>query len=172
MGLLEDAEYLNVGCGTLRYENCINMDTVKNPLIDADIVGNVLKIPFKEERFKGVIFSHVLEHLPRDKHMNALLEIWRVLKKDGTVYIEVPDLDLSIQAYLDNLKGLRDYWYQCIYGRDTYESDRHLSGITEQYLTDKLFECGFAHLKWIDIPKDQCLIGVKATKVELPPMRI
>ncbi len=166
------AEYLNVGCGTVRMNNCINMDIAKNVFVDVDIVGSVLAIPFPAERFKGIIFSHVLEHLSKAEHKTALLEIRRVLKPKGTLYIEVPDFPVAIKYYLTNYKGRRDYWYQCIYGRETYTGDTHKSGISEQYLTDLLFELGYAHLKWIDIGQEQAILGVIAQKDSLPEIRI
>lgn len=159
-------EYLNAGCGTVRFDNCINMDVAKSKLIDVDVVGSVLDIPFGDESFKGVIFSHVLEHLFKREHKKALMEIRRVLKKSGTLYLEVPDFNLAIEYFLKNHKGRSDYWYMCVYGREDYSSDVHKSGITEQYLTDLLFECGYGHLKWIDISKEEALLAVVATKLD------
>lgn len=161
---LKEADYLNVGCGTARYPKCINMDVVKNKYVDADIIGNVTNIPFPNGRFKGVIFAHVLEHLVASEHKLALLNIRRVLAPEGTVYVEVPDFELAMKYWLENRKGRRDYWYQCIYGRDAYTSDRHLSGITRQYLTDILFETGFEHLRWLDFDVEEALMAVIATR--------
>ena len=169
---LEDTKgksYINIGCGTVRFEDCINMDIAQNPLVDLDVVGSVLAIPFGKEVFKGVIFSHVLEHLFKREHAKALYEIRRVLKPEGTVYIEVPDFTLATQYFLENRKGRRDYWYMCVYGREDYESDVHKSGITEQYLTDLLFDCGFTKLKWADIDKEEAILAVIATKAEEMP---
>lgn len=53
-------------------------------LIEADI----MKMPFKKELFNKVVASEVLEHLKDDR--KALVEIKRVLKKNGTLYITVP----------------------------------------------------------------------------------
>lgn len=166
---LDNMEYLNAGCGRVRYNNCINMDVTKNDVTDPDIVASVMSIPFPAERFKGVIFSHVLEHLRREEHKWALLEIRRVLKTNGILYVEVPDFEVAMQYWLSNKRGRKDYWYQCIYGRDAYESDSHKSGITEQYLTDILFEIGFCNLRWLNTDKEEALIAVVAKKSELMP---
>lgn len=167
--IIENAEYLNAGCGTIRYKNTVNMDIAANPLTIPDVVGSVLKIPFADEKFKGVIFSHVLEHLLIREHRIALCEIRRVLKPKGTVYIEVPDFDMVLKHYINNFQGKKEYWYQCIYGREDYASDVHKSGISEQYLTDLLFDCGFTNLKWIDIPKQHAIIAVVAEKADEIP---
>jgi predicted SAM-dependent methyltransferase len=161
---LETAEFLNAGCGTTRFDNCINLDVAANPLTTVDIIGSVLKIPFPKERFKGVIFSHVLEHLLIREHRVALCEINRVLKPQGTLYLEVPNFEKSMEYYLSNFQGRADYWYQCIYGREDYASDIHKSGIGERYLTDLLFDSGFANLKWIAIPEEYAILAVVAQK--------
>lgn len=170
---LEKAEYLNVGCGTVRMVNCINMDVADNALVDADIIGSVLDIPFPNERFKGVVFSHVIEHLPMGMHRKALFNIRRVLKEGGTLYLECPDFELATKYFHENHKGRKNYWYQCIYGREEYESDTHRSGLTRQYLTDLLFDCGYHNLKWLNTDDEEALIAVIAYKAEeLPTSRI
>lgn len=159
----DTAEYLNIGCGNSRFPNCINMDVADNKYTFVDIVGSVLDIPFPDERFKGVIFSHVFEHLYQSEHNRALIEIRRVLKIGGSLYLECPDLMLACKYFNENFQGLRDYWYQCLYGRNLYGSDQHKSGVTEEYLTDLLFSHGFGHLKWSNRIKDAnlCVIAEK-----------
>lgn len=165
----ENAEYLNAGCGRVRYPNCINMDIADNKFTQPDIVGSVCKIPFPDERFKGIIFSHVLEHLHQSEHMVAMLEIRRVLKNDGKLFLEVPDFMKACKFYYENYQGRREYWYQCIYGKKDYSTDMHLSGITEEYLTDLLFCSGFGHLKWIDDGTEEPSLIVAAEKLEKVP---
>ena len=164
-----DREYISIGCGKVKYDNCVHMDIADNKFTDVDIVGDVRSIPFPEKRFKGAIFAHVLEHLDKRDHRRALFEIRRVLQDDGQVYIEVPDMLKACTFFVENFKGRRDYWYQCLYGRNDYSSDSHKSGITEQYLTDILFDCGFGKLKWLNLEKDEALIGVFATKLDEVP---
>lgn len=167
MDTLEKVEYLNIGCGNSCIRNTINMDSSKNEWTFPDVVGNLLDIPFQEERFKGVILSHVLEHLPKHEHGKALLEIRRVLKPYGTLYLEVPDFVQVLKNYISNHLGKREYWYNAIFGRVLYADDRHLSGITEQYLTDLLFEYGFGDLKWKNSNADVAFLRVLAVKTEV-----
>lgn len=168
-----EKSYINIGCGTVTFDDCVNMDIADNPLVDAQVIGSVLDIPFEDETFRGVLFCHVLEHLFKREHRRALLEIRRVLKDKGTVYIEVPDLERAMFNFLANDKGRKEYWYMCIYGREDYATDVHKSGITEQYLTDLLFDCGFGKLKWMPIEKEQALLGVIATKLnDMPGERL
>jgi predicted SAM-dependent methyltransferase len=162
-------EYLNAGCGKVRYPNCLNMDIADNEFTKVDVIGDVRAMPFENKSFKGVILAHVLEHMRKDDHKKVLLETRRVLEDGGQVYVEIPDLLLACKFFAENFKGRGNYWYQCIYGRDNYESDTHKSGLTEQYLTDILFDCGFGHLRWLNLDEREALIAVFADKLdELP----
>ena len=164
---MKSREFLNIGCGNVKIVSAINMDMVENDIVKPDVVGNVLDIPFDDERFKGVIFSHVLEHLDKNNHVKALSEIRRVLKPNGKAYIEVPDFLQFMKNYMENYLGRKDYWYNGIYGRVLYESDRHLSGIDETYLTDLLFNCSFTKLEWANSPRRVASLIVMATKAEV-----
>jgi SAM-dependent methyltransferase len=163
---LDEYEYLNIGCGNVRFPNCINMDIVDNVYTYVDIVGNVLNIPFPDKRFKGVIFCHVLEHLYQKDHFRAMQEIRRVLKPNGKLFLECPDLNLVCKYFLDNFQGRGDYWYMCIYGRCLHEGDAHKSGITQEYLTDLLFTHGFGHLNWKTRNDREPTLIVVAEKLE------
>ncbi len=60
-------------------------------------------LPFKEESVDVVIFFEILEHLLYDP-MHVLLEINRVLKKNGFLFISTPNLN-SAGAFKRMLKG-------------------------------------------------------------------
>lgn len=53
-------------------------------------VANIRKIPFRRNHFNCVIALDVLEHIFENELSNALLEVKRVLKKDGKLIISVP----------------------------------------------------------------------------------
>ncbi len=53
------------------------------------VPGSVTNLPFPGERFKKVIFSEVLEHIPDEKA--ALREVYRVTAPGGTVALTVPN---------------------------------------------------------------------------------
>lgn len=52
------------------------------------VVGDIYKMPFKNGQFNKVICSEVLEHLPDER--KGMMEIRRVLAKNGTMYVTVP----------------------------------------------------------------------------------
>lgn len=56
-----------------------------------DVQADAHVLPFPDETFEHVHFSHTMEHLERP--LDALHEVFRVLVPGGTVYTEVPDPD-------------------------------------------------------------------------------
>ena len=46
-------------------------------------------LPFKDETFNRVLCLHIIEHLKRP--FDALLEVKRVLKKSGSLRVEIPN---------------------------------------------------------------------------------
>jgi len=72
---------LDVGCG--KDKQCkIGVDYDRNS--DADIIADALHLPFKEDVFRVVLSSYVIEH-----SLNAFMflqEQNRILKKDGLLY--------------------------------------------------------------------------------------
>jgi SAM-dependent methyltransferase len=55
---------------------------------DADVQVDIQKTPFPDERWLMIICNHVLEHVP--DYQMALMELRRILKKDGILEITVP----------------------------------------------------------------------------------
>lgn len=101
--------FLEIGVGNkFLYEyllkakvKAVSLDINKDLL--PDVVGNVLKIPFKNNTFDIIGCFEVLEHLPFKNFLNALLELYRVAK--NKVIISLPDvskyflLNLSLPFY-------------------------------------------------------------------------
>lgn len=55
------------------------------------VIGNGCLLPFKNEGFDEVRAIHVLEHLPRERHLPFLTEAARVLAPSGVLFVEVPN---------------------------------------------------------------------------------
>jgi SAM-dependent methyltransferase len=60
---------------------------------------NVLNIPYPANRFDLIICNHVLEHIPND--LDAMKEIYRVLKTNGQAILQVPISKNSLHTYED-----------------------------------------------------------------------
>lgn len=86
------------------FKNCDYKTMDVDPLSGADIIGDIHRIPCKDESVDAVICHSVLEHI-RDPHQ-ACREIHRVLKKGGMAFIHVP----SVYPYHARKGSYPDYW--------------------------------------------------------------
>ncbi len=85
---------------------------------------NILNIPFIENTFDLIICNHLLEHIPND--IDAMSEIFRVLKTGGTAILQVPISetlektfeDFTITNPTDREKFFGQFDHVRIYGQD------------------------------------------------------
>lgn len=94
----EKLNYLNIGCGSNYHKDWVNVDMNSYSL---DVIScNLLKgIPFPDEKFEVLYHSQVLEHFPKEKAFDFMKECHRVLKKNGTIRVVVPDLENIVDEY-------------------------------------------------------------------------
>ena len=88
---IEDLDHdgmgLNVGAGGSYYSpKIVNLDIISGKNID--ICADAENLPFKSSSFSLVISQETLEHVRH--HSQAILEMYRVLKKNGTLYCQIP----------------------------------------------------------------------------------
>lgn len=90
--------FLNVGCGNKYHKDWTNIDMASN---NPDVMCyNLLKgFPFNDNKFDVVYHSQVLEHIPKEKAFDFIQECYRVLKKNGTIRVVVPDLENIVDEY-------------------------------------------------------------------------
>ncbi|MBC7326540.1 class I SAM-dependent methyltransferase [bacterium] len=101
LGDLKPERILDVGCGTganlsLFNANVIGLDAslealklAKRRKSDAQLIqAKAENLPFKDDVFDLVLALDLLEHLPDD--VKGLKEMYRVLKKGGTLLVTVP----------------------------------------------------------------------------------
>ena len=78
---------LNLGSGNSNISNkVINIDIF--PYKNTDICCNIANLPFKDNSIDIIFCIAVLEHVPSSE--KVVSEIYRVLKKDGLIYISFP----------------------------------------------------------------------------------
>ncbi len=104
----DDSLILDMPCGRGFYLNMFRYATQSHIIgaeLDWDVIqkaqanvghldvplhnANIYSLPYANHTFDAVILSEVLEHL--DDDVNALKEVYRVLKPDGVVVITVPN---------------------------------------------------------------------------------
>jgi len=71
------------------------------------VVGSILEMPFDDNSFDIVVSSEVIEHTP-DPHQ-AIREMYRVLKKDGTLILTTPNKIWFFAIWIANKLNLRPY---------------------------------------------------------------
>ena len=92
---------LDVGCGTGWFVKFLKENYPETEIVGIDVVdgrkfkdfefflANIENLPFEAEIFDGIFCKDVLEHLQNPLH--GLIELNRILKKDGKIFISVPD---------------------------------------------------------------------------------
>ena len=93
----------------------------------AKIKGDICNLPFSENQFDFILCNHVLEHVNDD--IAAMLELFRVLKKNGVAILQVPiDLtknktyeDSTITDKKERMKAFGQYDHVRTYGKDYFE---------------------------------------------------
>ena len=94
---------VHIGPGQDRYiQNWLNVDV---NLISAkiDLWANIAHgLPFKDECVEAFYTYHVVEHIRFDHSVKVFKEMFRTIKKGGTVRIGVPDTGNAAKAYIDN----------------------------------------------------------------------
>jgi len=145
---------INFGCGEDKLTGWVNLD--KNKEYNPDVVWDLEQFPypFESESAEEIMWKDVLEHISWRLVKKALKETYRILKKNGKVYIQCPDLEaiakkiiLNPNFSFDDLKGYEaiSYW---VYGRQDDPitgglGGFHKTGFTIQTLRDLLQETGF-----------------------------
>ena len=83
---------LNIGGGDQNLKGFINIDWVKSPGVENQIVANALDLSFiPSESISQVHSNHFVEHLTELQFENHLKEYYRVLKPGGVVSIRCPN---------------------------------------------------------------------------------
>jgi glycosyltransferase involved in cell wall biosynthesis/SAM-dependent methyltransferase len=83
---VKEGDGLDVGCGPDKvHPECAGLDVKGGPGVTQ---GNAERLPYKNDQFDWVYSAHCLEHL--DYPENAIEEMIRVLKPDGTLILYLP----------------------------------------------------------------------------------
>jgi len=165
----DDQTLLDVGGGTGRvgvlFQNkikkIVNVDSSFNMLKEAknkgltNVNSNSEKLPFADETFHRVIIVDAFHHVKNQK--KTLKEMWRVLKEDGKIIIEEPDINnffVKLIALGEKILLMRSHF---IAPGDIAE----MSQFSEKAIINIKRKNGIA---WIIIQKDNARKGKKEIK--------
>ena len=180
---------LHLGCGNQKHEGFINIDCKKTPA--TDLICDIRQLPFENDSADEIECYHVFEHFPVCLHANVskdygekyaslimVLQEWRrVLKPNGKLVIEMPDLDRTMEAYLKADDNEKDRLLIPIYGsfRGGDDTDIHRWGANPSRLWYILNEAGFRDITFPPAQdyhvKDCPCLRVEGVKLNLQTSR-
>lgn len=138
---------INLGCGKHRIKGFKGVDLQKLPTVD--YVCDISKLKFKDDSIDNALASHCLEHFSHTRTLDILGEWYRVLKKDGKLYISVPNWDAVVMMYVKS-GVLEDFYIHLIYGNQGAEFENHFTIFNFSRLRGLLSHVGFRKIKQLD----------------------
>lgn len=132
--------------GIYREPRWVNVDIITHRPRGHFVQGDGAELPFADRQFRQIHAIHVLEHLPRDRHLPMLREIARVLHRDGSAWIEVPDFLSVVRMLVDAASRGQHEETRIrtvgVFGKGRHEGDFHHWGFAPWYLEALIREAG------------------------------
>ena len=131
----------------------------------AEVKADICNLPFESNRYDLVLCNHVLEHVPEDQ--KAMSELYRVLKKGGTLIAQVPIKEdrlktfenWSITSPDERAKVFGQYDHVRIYGQDYYSRLERVGFKTEAF--DLISKLKPAEIIYFGLKKEKIPVAVK-----------
>jgi len=138
---------LNIGCGNNKIEGYLNLDAWED--VEPDLVLDIRKgTPFPDNCAQEILFFHSIEHIEEKYHARIFDEFWRLLVPGGLLLISYPEFERCAMNYIENYKGMREFWKNTLYGLQRYAGDYHVSLMNSEDLAIRLQESGFINIEW------------------------
>jgi len=132
---------LNIGCGKDIREGWVNVDIRELPGVD--VVCDIRNwTPFVDGRFEEVLMQDVLEHFSIKESKTVLEEVYRIAKQGCTLTIEVPNILMQAQQWLNN-EITTERFSVIVYGHQDYPENAHKQLFDEGRLAECVVAAGF-----------------------------
>lgn len=149
---------LNVGSGQMLLPNHINFDAQECRRGDrrTDIIGWIEDLDklFPENLFNEILCSHVIEHFRYFDAIEVLKKLRRIIKTNGVLVIECPDINGIIELHDEGYHKIRTerQLIDEIFGPDQNRLDRgnhwvHRSAWTQDLIAEEMQKLGFKIVK-------------------------
>jgi len=135
---------LNVGCGGIYKKDYINIDAFNRVVADKTMLAENLEI--EDNIVEAIEANQVIEHLGIGRAIYAISEFFRVLKEEGKLIIETPDIKRSFEIFLSGKREDRENILPWIYGVDL-PGMWHKLCFPEDLLDEILRKQGFKFIK-------------------------
>ncbi len=155
---------LNLGCGSTIREGYLNIDKyVSAPNI---IQMDIFNLLFNSNSVDEIFTEHMLEHLNKYEVPRALKEWARVLKANGKLVMNLPNLEWCLHQWLEQPEEKRWGWQlDTIFGLQTHPGEFHKTGFTQSRLKHLLKVAGFRDIEIKDYwSHGQSCFWVEASK--------
>lgn len=144
---------LNIGCGETKLEGFVNIDMESEGLVDKvkpDVICNIAteNLPFEVNSVDTIYFIHAIEHLPMKCWAHVFDEFRRVLIEDGLLVLAYPEWETCVKYFIENKNGQKAFWRACLYGRQLYNGDFHVSPIITTEMVECLRQMGFNKINY------------------------
>jgi len=116
---------LNLGCGQDIRPGYVNIDSRQSAGVD--VVTDVSRLDYPDNSIGEILASDILEHFPRQQTEAILKEWLRVLKPNGILTIQCPDVRVLSQALVSGQITTQEFSRR-IYGGQDYEGNFHHAG--------------------------------------------
>jgi predicted SAM-dependent methyltransferase len=162
---------LYIGCGTQIKEGYYNIDqyVYASGVIQMDIFN----LSFESDSVDEIFTEHMLEHIGKYEVPLALKEWARVLKPDGKLVMNLPNIEWCMQQWLAKPEDERWGWQlDTIFGLQTHPGEFHKTGFTAPRLQQLLKVAGFQNINisnywshaqscfWVEASKGYCTSAV------------
>ena len=135
---------LNLGCGNDIKEGYVNIDLYSEK---ADKKCDIKYLPYENDSVDEILALHVIEHFDMKEGIEVLKEWYRVLKPNGKLVLETPDMEYSCKWFLEADKEWRIKLYGHFFAWPWMKGQQHKFLYTETQLFECLKEVGFQETK-------------------------
>jgi len=99
---------LHIGSGLNIKEEFVNVDKfVEHPEIEN---WDILKLPLENDTIEFILAEHLAEHLNFEEEKQFFFEMHRVLRKNGILRIEVPDIEWVLKKFISAEDNFKDFY--------------------------------------------------------------
>ncbi|SCM72509.1 methyltransferase domain-containing protein [Desulfovibrio sp. 86] len=149
---------LHLGCGGENIEGWINIDNYDYEGRDTsrsgacyDLKMDICALDAADDSVDRILLVHVLEHFTRWAAIDLLAQFHRLLRPEGLLLMEHPDLDACIKMYLEGQAsiatplGALNLGFSQFYGNqwDRLDYETHRYVWTKNEMASELIKAGF-----------------------------
>src|SRR6266705_4999513 len=163
---------LNFGAGDTKLDGFVNIDM--NISVKPDLITDIRLhcLPFQDASCEVIHFLHCLEHIELKFWPFVFDEFYRLLMPNGVLLLAFPNFEICSTYFLENYRGMREFWCNTLYGRQLYAGDYHVTGMLTPEVINWLERFGFINIRYAPEPEEwnifiKCQKGIRYTREDI-----